>query len=125
MGRRQLHFEGDICEECNIDPVASSGFSLNGNRRWRAVCSTCHRATHSKPWLKFRGEECESCGHVPLFRWALEVHHRDGDKDNNDPENYQTLCSNCHRDLEGLIHQLDGDWEKAEGLLKRFIKALL
>jgi 5-methylcytosine-specific restriction endonuclease McrA len=27
----------------------------------------------------------------------LDVDHIDGDHDNNDPENLQTLCANCHR----------------------------
>ena len=29
----------------------------------------------------------------------LEVHHKDGDRENNDPENLETNCSNSHRSL--------------------------
>jgi hypothetical protein len=41
---------------------------------------------------------CESCG---LAEWLgatipLELHHRDGDRSNNDALNLQLLCPNCH-----------------------------
>lgn len=42
--------------------------------------------------------QCESCG---LTEWLgnpipLEVHHKDGDRNNNVFENYELLCPNCH-----------------------------
>lgn len=42
-------------------------------------------------------DHCESCGFVPLHSCQLDVDHRDGDKTNNDPNNYITICANCHR----------------------------
>ena len=34
----------------------------------------------------------------------LEVHHIDGDRSNNEPENLRIICPNCHRALtKGLI----------------------
>ena len=35
------------------------------------------------------------------------IDHIDGNKDNNDPSNYQTLCANCHR----LKTYQNKDWE--------------
>jgi hypothetical protein len=48
--------------------------------------------------LKERGHRCENCG---LTEWQgltikLELHHVDGDADNNSRENLQLLCLNCH-----------------------------
>lgn len=45
-----------------------------------------------------RGHHCEKCG---LELWLnepipLEVHHKDGDKLNNELDNLQLLCPNCH-----------------------------
>jgi 5-methylcytosine-specific restriction endonuclease McrA len=42
--------------------------------------------------------QCESC---KLTVWLgqpipLEVHHKDGDRNNNTFENYELLCPNCH-----------------------------
>lgn len=42
--------------------------------------------------------KCEHCG---LETWLnqpipLELHHKDGNKDNNTFENYELLCPNCH-----------------------------
>lgn len=51
-----------------------------------------------KKWLKEDVNKCECCG---LSSWMgksipLEVHHKDGDTDNNSFDNLQVLCCNCH-----------------------------
>lgn len=76
------------------------------------------------PWLKHRGDECEVCGYRPMFKMSLDVHHRDEDKSNNEPENLMTLCASCHRELHGFAHQT-GSLPKAENMLRKFINALL
>ena len=47
---------------------------------------------------KVKKEECEICG---LSEWqeqklSLELHHKDGNRFNNNFENLQILCPNCH-----------------------------
>jgi hypothetical protein len=47
------------------------------------------------------GEKCEECGmpqstHQDEFGQKLHVHHKDGDKRNNDPNNLVALCARCH-----------------------------
>lgn len=47
-----------------------------------------------------RGEKCEICGWCEKNQFTgnipIEVHHIDGDYMNNNPENLQLLCPNCH-----------------------------
>jgi len=48
--------------------------------------------------IQERGNKCEKCG---LYEWrkekiSIEVHHKDGNKKNNQPENLELLCPNCH-----------------------------
>ena len=90
--------EKKYCEKCEVP--------LEGRRRkW---CSTCARiiarenASHYKR-LNFRGytefkkDSCARCGFVGVSSVQFDIHHRDGDGLNDNPENLQTLCANCHR----------------------------
>ena len=48
--------------------------------------------------ITLRGHQCECC---KLTTWLeqpinLELHHCDGDKSNNELDNLQLLCPNCH-----------------------------
>ena len=48
--------------------------------------------------VALRGHKCEQCG---LSEWldkpiSLEVHHKDGNHLNNELENLELLCPNCH-----------------------------
>lgn len=44
---------------------------------------------------KHRKPSCESCGTTA----SLQVHHRDGNWKNNNPQNLRTLCASCHTKL--------------------------
>lgn len=59
--------------------------------------------TYLRPWRKYLKEACEECGFKAKERRQLDVHHLDGNKENNDPSNLRTLCPPCHR----LIDHLD------------------
>jgi hypothetical protein len=61
----------------------------------------------TRPWTKYKKDRCEQCGFIPMHRVQLDVDHIDGCKQNNDPSNLQTLCSNCHR----LKTYLNHDWK--------------
>ena len=58
-----------------------------------------HNVKNAMPAIAaIRGRKCEMCG---LETWmgqpiSLEVHHKDGDRLNNDLSNLQLLCLNCH-----------------------------
>lgn len=57
---------------------------------------------HRRPHRFHVGETCSRCGFVPEHMAQLDVHHIDMNHSNNEPENLQTLCANCHR----LVHQM-------------------
>jgi len=124
-GRPRKHNAGELCETCGQNEKQFKGYSKAGSEVYRNVCQACHKGgNHYRPWQVHRGEECELCGYEPLWFRSLDVHHRDGDKENNDPDNLMTLCATCHRELEATIHDL-GDWEKAESWLTKFLKRTL
>lgn len=119
MARPRIHFEGETCEDCGLAPKRNKG-----GGRYGATCNPCHKAKWQRPYLKFRGTECEMCSYTPMFRSSLDVHHMDGDHTNDDPDNLQTLCATCHREMEGFLREVDGNQVKAEGLLAKFLAAL-
>lgn len=48
--------------------------------------------------------KCESCGYSEV----LDIHHIDGNRRNNSPENHSVLCPNCH----SKIHRLNISFEE-------------
>jgi hypothetical protein len=64
-----------------------------------------------KGYRKHKQNECCKCGFIPEHRCQLDVDHIDGNRDNGDPSNLQTLCANCHR-LK-TFKQLYGETNKA------------
>lgn len=49
-----------------------------------------------------------ACGVTHKF--LLVVHHRDGDRNNNDPTNLEVTCFNCHA-MRHLKKDSDGEWK--------------
>jgi hypothetical protein len=91
-----------MCRHCG--PVAVRR-TIPRNGGWR--CMESDRGTRRvQGKFKYRlakKDTCERCGFQAEHRCQLDVHHRDGDHDNSDPENLATICANCHR-LEHLGH---------------------
>lgn len=52
-------------------------------------------SAYRKLALNHYGKQCSLCGYSD--ERALEVHHRDKDRSNNDISNLEVLCSNCHK----------------------------
>lgn len=44
--------------------------------------------------------KCTKCGNGPKNGYSIEIHHKNGP--NNDMENLETLCFQCHRGLHAL-----------------------
>lgn len=82
------HFLGQGWNKENYD---YSSFTENSNKK--------NGKTTLAPLIALRGKRCcEKCG---LTEWMgeeipLQIHHIDGDHYNNDLNNLQILCPNCH-----------------------------
>lgn len=94
-----------VCTACNKCITKRTGY-----KHYLDLCTGClHEKNHGKrhpfkkhhkyarPWVVHKKDKCEKCGFIPQHTCQLDVDHIDGDKKNNNPSNYQTLCSNCHR----------------------------
>lgn len=55
-----------------------------------------------------KGNCCTSCGFIAVNACQLDIDHIDGNHNNNDPNNLQILCANCHR-LKTWKNQ---DWKR-------------
>ncbi|MDP3997718.1 MAG: HNH endonuclease [bacterium] len=56
--------------------------------------------------LRIRGEKCERCNYDK--REILQVHHKDGNRQNNEINNLEIICPNCHYEE----HYLEENWLK-------------
>ncbi len=100
-----------ICSNYDCTNSAKQhGFSVKGHRYYSKYCSLCEKKIYGgKGRLeKYKKGHCEKCGFQPENLCQLDVDHIDGDNNNNDPTNYQTLCANCHR----LKTYLNKEWKK-------------
>ena len=50
-----------------------------------------------KHYREYKKTYCEYCGFVAVDKRQLDVDHIDGNHSNNNENNLQTLCANCHR----------------------------
>jgi hypothetical protein len=106
----------ELTGTCAIDgtvPICPTGkLKTDGSIYWRCAPRKNRITAESKrPYIVHKKDSCEACGFVPEIPFQLDVDHIDGNNSNNDPENLQTLCANCHR----LKTYQNKDW-KPNGL---------
>lgn len=91
----------DMINKLNLNVSHFTGPVWNKNKfdysRFRKG-NTIKRSAALKALIALRGHRCEHCGNTQWFDKPipLEIHHRDGDSLNNDLNNLQLLCPNCH-----------------------------
>lgn len=83
-------------ENVDISHFTGKGWS-NGKqlKEW----SSYARATNAKDHLiNEKGHQCECCNNHSWLEHPiqLEIHHKDGNRLNNEISNLQLLCPNCH-----------------------------
>ena len=89
MGR-----SGKIRPECTCGAlVRTKGRGEYGTQLWDRVCWKCK----ANSYHVHKKDHCEICGFIPVNKVQLDVDHIDGNHKNNDLDNLQTLCANCHR----------------------------
>lgn len=111
--RESVYIRG-LCVVCETNPQKK----VASTNKYRPICSSCSKRLYEpnrhklvdkvkRPYRKFVGSVCESCGFVPEDICQLDVDHIDGNKNNNNLSNLQTLCANCHR----LKTRKNEDWK--------------
>jgi hypothetical protein len=92
-----------LCIKCNKRKVTYHKY--RDTIYYDKTCANCRRkekygllATQSNyKYIKYKKEICEKCNFIPEHSCQLDVDHIDGNRNNNNPSNLQTLCANCHR----------------------------
>jgi len=64
--------------------------------------------------LKYVGNSCKECG----SKENLEIHHIDGNRNNNKFNNLERLCRKCHRKKEIIIYYNGKETERNRGKYK-------
>ena len=87
------------CKECGQVKI-----KRRPNGKWRCKVgwkkgAKVYRSNkrYDKLYRNHKKDICERCGFVPEHRCQLDVDHIDGNHNNDNLSNLQTLCANCHR----------------------------
>lgn len=91
----------DMIHQLNLDTSHFTGQAWNKNnfdysrfKNGRAI----KRGDAINALVYLRGHRCECCGNETWLDKpiTLEIHHKDGNNQNNELDNLQLLCPNCH-----------------------------
>ena len=102
MGKATGSLERRLCS-CG-KTTRNVGLDKQGRQRFGVLCWGCHR---SYKYTKKTYCEAPGCMFIAIHVIQLEIDHIDGNKRNNDLDNLQTLCCNCHR----LKTHANHEWE--------------
>lgn len=87
------------CKECSRKARYHHKEPDGSVKYWRRYCTMCHK-NRGQSQYKYRIHKkkfCEGCGFIADHPVQLDVDHIDGDHTNDDLNNLQTICANCHR----------------------------
>jgi len=87
-----------LIQKLNIDTSHWTGQGWNKNKQLKDWSSYTKAANLKKHLVFLRGNKCELCGNEIWLNKPikLEIHHKDGDRTNNNLDNLMLLCPNCH-----------------------------
>lgn len=92
-----------ICGPTKIKTRDGSKTTLTARFRCKAVYLRNDKDSRWK-YTRHKKDFCQGCSFKPEHSSQLDVDHIDGNRNNNDPDNLQTLCANCHR-LKTHLHR--------------------
>lgn len=100
-------------EGCKNPCKKGNKSAVDGRQLYKKRCGHCHekhyrtpeskakrnerQSRRRKPYVKFKKDYCEFCNFKAVHPCQLDVDHIDGNHKNNETDNLQTLCANCHR----------------------------
>jgi len=103
-----------LCCRCNKNLQKKKS---NGN--YRTLCSSCEKALYQSEQSKLKENKraktkdysyrrvktniCSMCDFTSIYPCQFDVDHINGNHQNNNTSNLQTLCANCHR-LKTLLN---------------------
>lgn len=102
-----------LLQKLNVDTSHWTGQGWNKDQQLKDW-SQYNRVESLRPHLlKERGNKCEVCNNTHWLdkEIKLEIHHVDGDRTNNELNNLQLLCPNCH--------SFTDTWRKAKNLIDK------
>lgn len=93
-----------LLQKLNIDCSHWTGHAWNKNQQLKDWSSYTRVRGIKKHLIKLRGNICECCKNIQWLNQLirLEVHHKDSNRTNNQLENLQLLCPNCHSFTKGF-----------------------
>lgn len=111
-GRFIVKNQDGICPNCNTNRIGT--YRKRGQVFYKKWCHYCldlsygsqaareermrrHNENRGKKHRASKLNPCCKCGFVPVDGCQMDIDHIDGDRTNNNPENKQLLCANCHR----------------------------
>jgi 5-methylcytosine-specific restriction endonuclease McrA len=91
-------------KKCRCGNLAEYKHKYKGRKIYGKYCTSCrkNKGNYTKSLI------CEFCGFKAIHPVQIDVDHIDGNHDNNEPSNLQSLCANCHR-LKTILNK---DYEK-------------
>ena len=108
---KAMHLKGSVIYQC---AHCAKEFRASPSRKRKYCSRACINKSYHGIWkatfitvrknLQIRGKlsACERCGYSEHIA-VLGVHHKDRDRTNNDLNNLEILCPNCHS-LEHMKH---------------------
>jgi hypothetical protein len=105
----------------------------SGNGKYHKLCSSHHKGKYQMAgwnYKQYRKEYCENIDGRLGFKctttimapnWQIEVDHIDGDPNNNDVSNLQSLCNCCHR-YKTMLHEENLPAHKRKGFISKILE---